>query len=260
MPPRTHPRQVTWARVRYQRAHVAPGVVRYPVKSMGGERSARRCRAGRHPGRPRGARRGPRGRVVTSIRAASLAAPRHARSGRRAAGGRSPLGDPRGRPRRRGGGRTGLPARGRRRARALRRAAAAGRHRRRIHALGYDPRRFRPNLLSAESKDSPSGHGRASCSTSARRSSASSDLRQRCIMTTFDPDTAEQDPRSCCAFIASLDGLLALNCEVPSPDRIRVGDTATITHRGTREVGDRGHLMSPGPSSSRRSTGSDSPT
>ena len=43
-----------------------------------------------------------------------------------------------------------------------------------IHALGYDRRRFRPNLCSAESKDSPSGHGRASCSTSARRSSASS--------------------------------------------------------------------------------------
>ena len=160
-----------------ERADVARGVVAVPGE-VDGRRAAQRGggRAGRHPGRPRGSRRGPaRSRGDVALAPASLAPPRHARRGRRAAGGRSPLGDPSGRPRRRGGGRTGLPARGRRRARALRRAAAAGRHRRRDRTpwattAAASVRTF----CSAASKDSPSGHGRASCSTSARRSSASS--------------------------------------------------------------------------------------
>ena len=160
-----------------ERADVARGVVAVPGE-VDGWRAAQRGggRAGRHPGRPRGSRRGPaRPRGDVAIAPASLAPPRHARSGRRAAGGRSPLGDPSGRPRRRGGGRTGLPARGRRRARALRRAAAAGRHRRR------DPRPgLRPPPVPSEPSAGRSRRirravvGRASCSTSARRSSASS--------------------------------------------------------------------------------------
>ena len=52
-------------------------------------------------------------------------------------------------------------------------------------------------------------------------------------MTTFDPDTAAQDTEVLLR-IHGVDGLLALNCEVLRPGRIRVGDTATITDRGTR--------------------------
>ena len=53
-------------------------------------------------------------------------------------------------------------------------------------------------------------------------------------MTTFDPDTAAQDTEVLLRIHRELDGLLALNCEVLRPGRIRVGDTATITDRGTR--------------------------
>ena len=122
----------------------------------------------------------------------------------------------------------------RRRARALRRAAAAGRHRRRDHALGYDRRRFRPNLLlgGVEGFAERSWEGKLLHVGEAIIRIV--DLRQRCIMTTFDPDTAAQDTEVLLRIHRELDGLLALNCEVLRPGRIRVGDTATITDRGTR--------------------------
>ena len=103
-----------------------------------------------------------------------------------------------------------------------------------IDALGYDRRRFRPNLLlgGVEGFAERSWEGKLLHVGEAIIRIV--DLRQRCIMTTFDPDTAAQDTEVLLRIHRELDGLLALNCEVLRPGRIRVGDSATITDRGTR--------------------------
>jgi uncharacterized protein YcbX len=54
------------------------------------------------------------------------------------------------------------------------------------------------------------------------------DLRGRCVMTTYDPDTLEQDRSVLQTIRREFDGKLALNCFVVWPGEIRVGDTAEM--------------------------------
>lgn len=53
-------------------------------------------------------------------------------------------------------------------------------------------------------------------------------LRGRCIMTTYDPDTLEQDTSVLQRIVRKLDGSTALDCSVISPGVVRVGDTVEI--------------------------------
>jgi uncharacterized protein len=97
-----------------------------------------------------------------------------------------------------------------------------------IDSLGYDRRRFRPNLLLAdvpglaerewEGRDLYIGGAIIRVVT----------LRRRCIMTTFDPDTIAQDTEVLLRINRELDGRLALDCEVLQPGRLKVGDLAEI--------------------------------
>jgi len=97
-----------------------------------------------------------------------------------------------------------------------------------IATLGYDRRRFRPNLLI---EGVP---GLAERDWEGRELRVGGavirivNLRQRCIMTTFDPDTAEQDTEVLLRIHRELDGQLALNCEVAREGRVRVGDAVEI--------------------------------
>jgi len=100
-----------------------------------------------------------------------------------------------------------------------------------IDALGYDRRRFRPNLLLGGVKGFAERSWEGKLLHVGEAIIRIVDLRQRCIMTTFDPDTAEQDTEVLLRIHRELDGLLALNCEVVRPGRIRAGDTATISDR-----------------------------
>ncbi len=94
--------------------------------------------------------------------------------------------------------------------------------------LGYDRRRFRPNLLIAgvpglAERDWEGQHlyiGEAIIGIVS--------LRQRCIMTTFDPDTAAQDPNVLLRIHRELEGRLALDCDIIQPGRVRVGDLVEI--------------------------------
>lgn len=54
------------------------------------------------------------------------------------------------------------------------------------------------------------------------------DLRQRCIMTTFDPDTLAQDVSVLHRIQREFDGSLALNCYVLQGGRIRAGDPVEL--------------------------------
>ena len=54
------------------------------------------------------------------------------------------------------------------------------------------------------------------------------DLRGRCIMTSFDPDTQAQDKRITRGIYDRFNGVLALNCWVIQGGEIRVGDAVEV--------------------------------
>ena len=95
-------------------------------------------------------------------------------------------------------------------------------------AVGYDRRRFRPNLLIADAPDDAelewAGYGlrvgEALVGVRNRRS--------RCVMTTFDPDTLEQDPMVLLRVVRSFGGRVALDCWVEEPGKVRVGDPVEV--------------------------------
>jgi uncharacterized protein YcbX len=53
-------------------------------------------------------------------------------------------------------------------------------------------------------------------------------LRERCVMTTFDPDTQVQDSSVLNRIIFELDGFTALDSSIATPGKIRVGDAAEV--------------------------------
>ena len=97
-----------------------------------------------------------------------------------------------------------------------------------IATLGIDGRRLRPNLVIGgvaglaerdwEGRALRAGGAVIRCVT----------LRERCIMTTWDPDTLVQDVEVLKRIRRELDGRIALDCEVESPGRLRVGDPVTL--------------------------------
>ena len=99
-----------------------------------------------------------------------------------------------------------------------------------IDAFGYDGRRFRPNIVVAGVE------GMAEREWDGRRLRIGADgvevdlgpLCERCVITTFDPDTREQDPDVLRRVNAELDGLFARNCWVLKPGRIAVGDPVEL--------------------------------
>jgi uncharacterized protein len=97
-----------------------------------------------------------------------------------------------------------------------------------VASLGYDRRRFRPNLLIAgvPGLAERDWEGRTLHIGGAVIGVVS--LRQRCIMTTFDPDTAEQDTEVLLRIHRERGGLFALDCEVIQPGTLRAGDGAAL--------------------------------
>jgi uncharacterized protein YcbX len=99
-----------------------------------------------------------------------------------------------------------------------------------IAALGYDRRRFRPNVVVAgvPGMEERSWDGRRLRIGSAGAEVDLGHLCKRCVLTTFDPDTREQDPDVLRRVNAELDGLFARNCWVSAPGRIAVGDPVEL--------------------------------
>jgi uncharacterized protein YcbX len=99
-----------------------------------------------------------------------------------------------------------------------------------IRSLGdaTDVRRFRPNVLvgGVEGLSEREWEGRRLAIGEAIVFAV--DLRQRCVMTTFDPDTAAQDTSVLARIQRDLDGSLALNCRVEKPGPVRAGDPVRL--------------------------------
>ena len=97
-----------------------------------------------------------------------------------------------------------------------------------VEAVGEDFRRFRPNILLTGATElherSWPGHalriGDALIGVLKRRS--------RCVITTFDPDTLEQDPGVLRRIATDFDGCVALDCWVLRPGAVVVGDDVEV--------------------------------
>jgi hypothetical protein len=97
-----------------------------------------------------------------------------------------------------------------------------------LAAFGRDPRRLRPNLViaGADGLAERGWEGRALRVGGAVIGLA--DLRGRCVMTTYDPDTQRQDPEVLRDIVRRFEGRLCLNARVLEPGPIGVGDEATL--------------------------------
>jgi len=97
-----------------------------------------------------------------------------------------------------------------------------------LAAFGRDSRRLRPNLVIAgvEGLAERSWEGRAI--RIGRAVVGLADLRGRCVMTTFDPDTQKQDPGVLRDIARRFDGRLGLNALVLEPARIAEGDPVEL--------------------------------
>jgi uncharacterized protein YcbX len=97
-----------------------------------------------------------------------------------------------------------------------------------LEATGFDRRRFRPNLIigGVSGLDEQSWEGAALRIGEAVV--AMEDLRGRCVMTTFDPDTGEQDLNVLRSVQREFNGRLGLNSFVAVPGPVSVGDAVEL--------------------------------
>ena len=97
-----------------------------------------------------------------------------------------------------------------------------------IAALGVDRRRLRPNLFIA----GVDGLGERSWPGRTLRIGdalvAAVKMRGRCVMTTFDPDTLEQDHGVLRRIVREFDGVTSVDSYILRPGRIRVGDPVEL--------------------------------
>lgn len=97
-----------------------------------------------------------------------------------------------------------------------------------IAALGVDGRRLRPNVVVG------GVDGLAEREWPGRRLRigevivAVAQLRARCVMTTYDPDTQAQDPGVLRRIVREFGGTMALDCAVVVGGPIRLGDPVVL--------------------------------
>ena len=99
-----------------------------------------------------------------------------------------------------------------------------------IAEFGHDLRRLRPNIVISgvaglSERDWPGASLRI-----GKVLIGIQDLRLRCVMTSYDPDTQEQDRAITRDIYRRFEGKLALNCFVLAEGEIAVGDEVELVH------------------------------
>ena len=97
-----------------------------------------------------------------------------------------------------------------------------------IAALGCDRRRLRPNIVLGDVDGLAEREWAGRALRIGEALIGILDLRERCVMTTYDPDTLEQDITVLQKIYRELGGRTALDCYVLRPGRIRVGDPVEV--------------------------------
>jgi uncharacterized protein YcbX len=98
-----------------------------------------------------------------------------------------------------------------------------------IRELGLDLRRLRPNVVIGGVNGQAERSWPGAVLRSGNVAIDVAQLRMRCVMTTFDPDTLQQDLRVLRKIVKQADGKLALDCAVAHPGILRDGDPITLS-------------------------------
>jgi uncharacterized protein YcbX len=104
-----------------------------------------------------------------------------------------------------------------------------------IAAFGHDGRRLRPNIIISgvdhlTEREWPGSHLRI-----GRTLIGVQELRLRCIMTSFDPDTLIQDKRITREIYSRFEGKLALDCFVIEAGEVSVDDEVVLIQKHTTQ-------------------------
>jgi uncharacterized protein len=97
-----------------------------------------------------------------------------------------------------------------------------------IAAFGHDSRRLRPNIVIGGVEGLAEREWPGGCLRIGNVLIGVQDLRLRCIMTSFDPDTLVQDKEVTRSIYRRFDGKLALNCFVIEDGEITVDDEVQL--------------------------------
>jgi len=97
-----------------------------------------------------------------------------------------------------------------------------------IAAFGHNARRLRPNIIIGGVEGLAERQWPGACLRIGKVLIGVQDLRLRCIMTSYDPDTQVQDREITRGIYRRFDGKLALNCFVIEGGEIAVGDEAQL--------------------------------
>jgi len=97
-----------------------------------------------------------------------------------------------------------------------------------IAAMGVDRRRFRPNIFIGGVEGLAERQWEGKQIRIGEVTIYAAQLRARCVMTTYDPDTLKQDRNVLFRIVKEFDGTMALDCSVVTPGTIRVGDPVTV--------------------------------
>jgi len=97
-----------------------------------------------------------------------------------------------------------------------------------IAEFGHDGRRLRPNIVVAGVSELDERHWPSHGLRIGSALIGVYSLRERCVMTTVDPDTGERDPDVLRRIHLEFDGRMALNCWVIEGGEIRVGDPVEL--------------------------------
>jgi len=97
-----------------------------------------------------------------------------------------------------------------------------------IAEFGHDSRRLRPNIIIGGVEGLSEREWPGACLRIANVLIGVQDLRLRCIMTSFDPDTLIQDKSITRGIYRRFEGKLALNCFVVEDGEIAIGDEVQI--------------------------------
>lgn len=93
---------------------------------------------------------------------------------------------------------------------------------------GIDGRRLRPNLVIGGVEGLTERTWPGKQLRIGPTQVAPAQLRGRCVMTTYDPDTLEQDMNVLRRIVKDLDGVMALDTAVVTPGPLAVGDPVTL--------------------------------
>jgi uncharacterized protein YcbX len=104
-----------------------------------------------------------------------------------------------------------------------------------IAAFGRDGRRLRPNIVIGGVEGLAERSWERGVLFGGNAVIGIHDLRGRCVMTTFDPDTLQQDRGVLFDIVKRFQGKLALNCEVLQGGRISVGDPVEFSASWNRQ-------------------------